>query len=123
MFPVFLRVNLKLTPEYLVEIVQLVDSGTINASTGKTLLEKINQTGKSPRQTVEDEGLIKVSDDQTIRQIVNGVLAEFPQEVASYKAGKTTLMGWFVGQVMKKMKGKADPQVAKAILEELLNKD
>jgi aspartyl-tRNA(Asn)/glutamyl-tRNA(Gln) amidotransferase subunit B len=55
-----------------------------------------------------------------IRKIAAEVLAESPKEVESYKAGKVTLMGWFVGQVMKKMKGKADPQTAKTILEELL---
>jgi aspartyl-tRNA(Asn)/glutamyl-tRNA(Gln) amidotransferase subunit B len=112
--------ELKLTPRYLSDVVKLVDSNAINSSTGKSLLEKINSTGKSPNEIVSEEGLAKVSDDQSIRMIVNEVLAESPQEVANYKAGKITLMGWFVGQVMKKMRGKADPQVAKTILEEML---
>ena len=66
------------------------------------------------------EGLAKVSDDTAIRAICQEVLAEAPKEVASYQAGKVTLIGYFVGQVMKKMRGKADPAVARAILEELL---
>jgi aspartyl-tRNA(Asn)/glutamyl-tRNA(Gln) amidotransferase subunit B len=112
--------DLKLTPRYLSDVVKLVDSSKINSSTGKSLLEKINSTGKAPDVIVGEEGLAKVSDDQSIRMAVNDVLAESPQEVASYKAGKSTLMGWFVGQVMKKMHGKADPQVVRTILEEIL---
>jgi aspartyl-tRNA(Asn)/glutamyl-tRNA(Gln) amidotransferase subunit B len=64
--------------------------------------------------------LAKVSDSDAIRSVCAEVLAENPDQVASYKAGKVTLIGWFVGQVMKKSRGKADPQLAKAILEELL---
>jgi aspartyl-tRNA(Asn)/glutamyl-tRNA(Gln) amidotransferase subunit B len=69
---------------------------------------------------VQAEGLAKVSDDSAIRAVCAEVLAESPEQVATYKSGKVTLIGWFVGQVMKKMRGKADPQMAKAILEELL---
>jgi len=69
---------------------------------------------------VTAEGLGKVSDDSAIRAVVLEVLADSPKEVESYKAGKVTLMGWFVGQVMKKMRGKADPTLARTILEELL---
>jgi aspartyl-tRNA(Asn)/glutamyl-tRNA(Gln) amidotransferase subunit B len=112
--------ELRLSPKYLADIVKMVDEGAINTNTGKSLLEKINSTGKSPQQVVSEEGLGRVNDDDVIRKIAAEVLAESPKEVESYKAGKVTLMGWFVGQVMKKMKGKADPQTAKTILEELL---
>jgi len=112
--------DLKLTPRYLSEVVRLVDSNKINVSTGKSLLEKINSTGKSPNAIVSDEGLAQVSDDQSIRLVIKEVLAESPQEVANYKNGKITLMGWFVGQVMKRMRGKPDPLVVKTILEDLL---
>jgi aspartyl-tRNA(Asn)/glutamyl-tRNA(Gln) amidotransferase subunit B len=112
--------ELKLTPVYLAELIKLVDAGTINVSTGKTLLEKIQASGKSPAQIVQAEGLARVSDDAAIRTVCEQVLAESPAEVASYKSGKVTLMGWFVGQVMKKMRGKADPQLARQILEKML---
>jgi aspartyl-tRNA(Asn)/glutamyl-tRNA(Gln) amidotransferase subunit B len=92
----------------------------VTTNTGKALLDKVNSGGKAPSQIVADEGLAKVSDDSAIRAIVNEVLSESTNEVASYKAGKVTLMGWFVGQVMKKMRGKADAQMAKSILEEML---
>ncbi|MGD0004633.1 MAG: Asp-tRNA(Asn)/Glu-tRNA(Gln) amidotransferase GatCAB subunit B, partial [Anaerolineaceae bacterium] len=112
--------QLKLTPAYLADLIKLVDAGTISVSTGKTLLEKVQASGKSPAEIVQAEGLAKVSDDAAIRAVCEQVLAESPNEVASYKAGKVTLMGWFVGQVMKKMRGKADPQLARQILEKLL---
>jgi len=112
--------DLKLSPIFLAEIIQLVDQGLINTTTGKTLLEKVQTTGKSPRELVESEGLAKVSDDNAIRSVCQEVIAESPNEVSSYKSGKINLIGWFVGQVMKKMKGKADPTLARKILEELL---
>ena len=112
--------DLALTPEYLAEIIKLVDSGTVNTSTGKSLLEKVEDTGKSPSQIVVDEGLAQVSDEDSIRAICAEVIDENPEPVASYKGGKTSIIGWFVGQVMRKSQGKADPQMAKATLEELL---
>lgn len=112
--------ELALTPAYLAEIIKLVDAGVINTNTGKDLLQKVSATGKAPSQIVQDEGLAKVSDDSAIRTAVEQVIAESPAEVASYRAGKVTLAGWFVGQVMRKMQGKADAQKTRAILEELL---
>jgi aspartyl-tRNA(Asn)/glutamyl-tRNA(Gln) amidotransferase subunit B len=112
--------GLLLSPKYLAEIIKMVDDGVINTYTGKSLLEKINLSGMAPQQVVNEEGLGRVSDDAEIRKSAAQVLAESPKEVESYKAGKATLMGWFVGQVMRKMRGKADPQAAKTILEELL---
>ncbi len=112
--------QLKVTPQYLAEILKLVDANTVNTSTGKNLLAKVDQSGKAPRAIVEEEGLAQVSDDSAIRAVVQEVLNESPKEVESYRAGKVTLMGWFVGQVMKKMRGKADPSLARGILEELL---
>jgi len=112
--------DLKLTPLYLAEIIGMVDKGTVNTTTGKSLLDKVENTGKSPLELVESEGLAKVSDDSAIRSVCQEVIAESPNEVASYKSGKVTLIGWFVGQVMKKMRGKADPNTSRNILEELL---
>jgi len=112
--------ELKITPTYLAELIILVDSGKINVSTAKSILEKVETTGKNPAAIVEDEGLGLVSDDAAIRTACQEVIAENPNEAGSYRAGKTTLLGWFVGQVMKKMRGKADPQIAGKILAELL---
>ncbi len=109
-----------LTPQALADTLKLVDAGTINISTGKALLEKVQNSGRSPAQIVSDEGLAKVNDDAAIRAICEEVLAESPNEVAAYKGGKVTLIGWFVGSVMKKSRGKADASLARTILEDLL---
>ena len=112
--------ELKITPAYLAELIILVDSGKVNTSTAKSILEKVETTGNNPAAIVEAEGLGLVSDDAAIRSACQDVIAKNPNEATSYQAGKTTLMGWFVGQVMKKMRGKADPQIAGKILAELL---
>jgi len=112
--------ELRLTPAYLAEILKLVDSGAVNNATGKRLLARVDETGKAPAVIVEEEGLAQVSDDSAIRTACQEVLAESPKEVESYRAGKETLIGWFVGQVMRKMRGKADPAAARRLLEELL---
>jgi aspartyl-tRNA(Asn)/glutamyl-tRNA(Gln) amidotransferase subunit B len=112
--------QLKLTPSYLGGILRMLDAGTINTSTAKSLLSRVEESGQAPVAIVEKEGLARVSDDNAIRLICKEVLVESPNEVASYKAGKETLMGWFVGQVMRKMRGKADPGIARQVLEELL---
>ena len=112
--------DLVLKPAYLAEIISLVDANTINTNTGKDLLVKVNETGKSPAEIVQAEGLAKVSDDSAIRKVAEQVVAESQKEVGAYKSGKLGLMGFFVGQVMKKMGGKADAQLARMALEDLL---
>ena len=112
--------ELRLTPEHLAEIIRLVDAGTVNTPTGKALLEKVQESGRPPQQIVAGEGLAQVSDASQIRAICAEVLAENPEQVASYKSGKTSLIGWFVGQAMRKSGGKADPQRVRALFEELL---
>ncbi|HZW03240.1 MAG TPA: Asp-tRNA(Asn)/Glu-tRNA(Gln) amidotransferase subunit GatB [Anaerolineaceae bacterium] len=114
--------QLRLRPQHVAEILKLVDAGTVNTSTGKNLLWKVQETGQTPQAIVEKEGLAKVSDDAAIRSVVQGVIAENPKEADSYRGGKDTLIGWFVGQVMRQMRGKADPQLARQILEDELKK-
>jgi len=112
--------QLKITPQYLAELLKLIDEGKININTGKDLLQKIQESGKSPLDLVQQLGLAKISDDSAIRKACEQVIAESPNETASYKSGKLGLMGWFTGQVMKKMGGKADANMVKKVLEELL---
>jgi len=112
--------QLRLTPNYLANIINLVDGDTINTSTGKSLIEKVEDTGQSPGEIVAAEGLGKVSDEDAIREIIVGVIESNPDQAATYKGGKTSIIGWFVGQVMKQSRGKADPQLTRSMLEELL---
>lgn len=113
--------QLRLTPEYLAEILKMVDKGKINTSTGKSLLNKVEETGKSPSLIVESEGLGLVSNDSLIRTVAEKIIAINSKEVEAYRAGKETLIGWFTGQVMREMRGKADPKLTQEILKELLN--
>jgi aspartyl-tRNA(Asn)/glutamyl-tRNA(Gln) amidotransferase subunit B len=115
--------QLHLTPAYLAEILKMVDAGQINTSTGKSLLDKVEATGKSPRSIVETEGLGLVSDDSAIRAVAEKIVAASPKEVETFRSGKETLIGWFTGQVMREMRGKADPKLATKILLELLKGD
>jgi aspartyl-tRNA(Asn)/glutamyl-tRNA(Gln) amidotransferase subunit B len=112
--------QLQLTPAYLAEILNMVDAGQINTSTGKSLLDKVEQSGKSPAKIVEAEGLGLVSDDSAIRAVAEKIVVANPKEVDAFRAGKETLIGWFTGQVMREMRGKADPKLATKILLELL---
>lgn len=114
--------NLKITPEYLAKIIILIDNNVINSTTGKNLLDKVQSTSKDPQEIVESEGLIQINDLNSIRSICEQIVRENPEQVLNYKKGKTTLIGWFVGQVMREMKGKADPQLTRVTLEELLSK-
>ncbi len=112
--------ELKLRPAYLAEIIKLVDANTINTSTGKALLAKVQESGRAPGEIVQAEGLAQVSDDAAIRAAVQAILEASPKEVQAYRGGKVTLMGWFVGQVMRQMRGKADPGLTRKVLEEML---
>ncbi len=110
----------RLTPQYLAEIVKMVDEGEINAATGKSLLLKVDASGRVPTEIVAAEGLGLVSDDAAIRAVVEKVILANPKEVEAYRSGKDTLIGWFTGQVMREMRRKADPKLAQEILKEFL---
>jgi len=114
--------KLQIKPEHLAEIIKLVDEDTINASTGRDLLHKVEESGIPPRQIVETEGLAQVSDSAAIEVICTEIINANPGQTAQYQSGKTELLGWFIGQVMAKTKGKADHQTARTILEKLLAK-
>jgi len=115
--------QLTLNPESLSEIIRMVDEGKINAATGKSLLKKVEETGKAPARIVEDEGLGLIADSDALRNQIEAVLAGAPDEVANFRAGKESLLGWFVGQVMRSSGGKADPKRTREILLELLGKE
>jgi aspartyl-tRNA(Asn)/glutamyl-tRNA(Gln) amidotransferase subunit B len=112
--------RLRLRPAHLAEIIRMVEEKRITAQTGKSLLEKVEESGRSPGEIVAAEGLGQVSDDEALRAIARQVIEANPGQVAAYRSGKATLIGWFVGQVMRASGGKAEPNLARAILEELL---
>lgn len=113
--------EMKLTPPYLAKLINLVDAEMINITTGKALLQQVQDSGKAPMVLVNEGGLAQVSDEAAIRAVCQKVIDANPAEVQAFRGGKETLMGWFVGQVMRETKGKADAKAASEILKELLN--
>lgn len=113
------KVELKDSPvsaENLGKLVELVTSNVINGKTAKDVFAIMADTGADPEKIVEEKGLKQVTDTGAIEAIIDEVIASSPDNVAAYKGGKTALMGWFVGQVMKASKGKANPGVVNQLL-------
>lgn len=104
------------TPDDLAELLRLIDGGIVSGKIAKTVFEEMVATGKRARDVVEEKGLVQVKDAGAIEAVVDEVLAENPSEVALYQAGKDKLLGFFVGQIMKKTKGKANPKLVNEIL-------
>jgi aspartyl-tRNA(Asn)/glutamyl-tRNA(Gln) amidotransferase subunit B len=100
----------------LAQLIDMVTDKTINGNAGKTVLAEMFQTGGDPAQIVKDKNLAQVSDEGFILETVNKILNDNPKEVDEYNAGKDTLMQWFMGQIARATKGKADPNVAKELL-------
>ena len=107
----------------LAHMIRLIDTGTISGKTAKDVFEKMWQGGEPPEVIVKREGLLQVSDEAAIRAAIAAVMARAADQVAGYRKGKTGTLGWFVGQVMKEMGGKANPQLVNGLLKEALSKE
>ena len=112
----------KMRPGHIVELVGLIESGKISGKIAKQVFEECFATGKMPSTVVEEQGLTVISDSSAIEMAVQEVLDANPGQLEQYKAGKESLIGFFVGQVMKKTEGRADPQTVQATLRDLLNR-
>ncbi|SPF48633.1 Aspartyl/glutamyl-tRNA(Asn/Gln) amidotransferase subunit B 2 [Syntrophobacter sp. SbD1] len=108
------------SPENLAELLELLDSGVISGKIAKGVFERMYTGGRSARRIVDEEGLVQVSDESEIESAIEGVLQENPKEVEQFRAGKEKLFGFFVGQVMRNTKGKANPQLVNEILRKKL---
>jgi len=107
-------------PEALGELVRLVDAGTISGRTAKDVFERMWATGEGAAAIVEREGLTQLSDEAALESLVAEVVASSPGQAASYRGGKTATLGWFVGQVMKRTGGRANPQRVNELLRKAL---
>ncbi|HWR05085.1 MAG TPA: Asp-tRNA(Asn)/Glu-tRNA(Gln) amidotransferase subunit GatB [Humidesulfovibrio sp.] len=112
--------DLKLAPQSLAALVRLVEEGQISAKSGKDILPELLETGGDPEALVKAKGLVQISDTSALAADIDAVLAENPKELADYRAGKTKLMGFFVGQIMRRTKGQANPAVVNQLLAEKL---
>lgn len=106
----------KVTPEHLAGMIALIDKGTISGKIGKEVLAEMFASGHDPQKVVQEKGLVQISDDAAITGIVREVLDASPDQVVQFKAGSDKVLGYFVGQVMRKTQGKANPQMVNEIL-------
>ena len=107
-------------PEHLGEMVTLMKNGTISVRIAKEVLKEMFATGKSARQIVEERGLVQITDEEALKQIVEEIIAANPKAVQEFLSGNEKVLGFFVGQVMKATKGKANPQLANRLVREVL---
>ena len=111
----------KLTPENLSELISLIEKGTISNNIGKQILvEEMLPTGEKASAIVEKKGLSQISDEGAIKAIVEKVVNAHPAEVEAYRGGKNNLLGFFVGQVMKETKGRANPKTVNELVKQML---
>ena len=112
---------LPVSPSALASLVKLVAAGTISGKIAKDVFETMWSTGEPPSAIVEREGLAQLDDEAALGAAVAEIVAASPEQVASYRGGKAAALGWFVGQVMKKTGGRANPQRVNALLKEALD--
>ena len=110
----------KLTPENLAELISLIEKNTISNNIGKQIIIDMMKTGEKASSIVEKRGLSQITDESAIKAVVQKVVDANPQQVEAYKGGKTQLLGFFVGQVMKETKGRANPKAVNDLLKEIL---
>ena len=114
--------DVKFTAENLGELIILIDKGTISSAIAKKVFEDMFETGKEPAKIVEEKGLVQITDESAIREIVISVINENEQSVQDFLNGKDKAVGFIVGQVMKASRGKANPGVVNKLIMEELNK-
>lgn len=112
----------KITPENLAHLIMLIDKGTISSKIAKKVFDEMFETGKDANKIVEDNGMVQMSDEGAIKEIVEKVVENNPKSIEDYKAGKDRALGFLVGQVMKETHGKANPGVVNKLLLEILKK-
>lgn len=113
--------DITFTPDHLAKLIELTEKGTVNSTVAKEVFEVIFAENVDPEQYVSEHGLGTVSDEGALRETIEKVVADNPQSVADYQAGKKKAIGFLVGQTMKAMQGKADPGMVNRILQEILS--
>lgn len=113
--------DVNITPAHISELVNAIDSKKISSAQGKIVFAKMLETAKMPSQIIKEEGMEVVSDNNAIEAIVDKVISANEKAVSDFKSGKTNVLGWLVGQVMKESHGKANPAMAKELVEKKLS--
>jgi len=113
--------EINLSPENLANLTILIDQGEISSKIAKTVFAEMLDSGKTPNTIIEEKGLKQITDEKELGRIVEELLALNPQQVKQYREGKTKVIGFFVGQMMKQTQGKGDPAVINRLLKEKLD--
>ena len=111
-----------ITPNLLAALISEIEKGTISNTAGKAVFEEILISGKEVKVIIEEKGLAQLSDENAISEMIDVVLGKNEQSIADYRKGKTNVVGFLVGQVMKESKGKGNPQVINKLIREKLEK-
>jgi len=111
----------RITPASLAEMLRLLDRGTLSGRLAKEVLEEMLRTGRGAAEIVKDRGLVQISDEAALAEMVDGVIAEHPGPVQDVRAGKDKAVAFLVGQVMKRSRGRANPEVVNRLLRNRLN--
>ncbi len=117
------EINIKdffLTPEMLKELIDLINSKTISSKQGKEVFAKVLEKKKSPKEIVESEGMMQITDTGELDRIIDEVVNENPEQVAAYDPERPKILDYFIGQIMKKTRGKANPATASQLMKEKL---
>ncbi|HID22821.1 MAG TPA: hypothetical protein EYP14_10530 [Planctomycetaceae bacterium] len=104
----------------LARLLALIEQGTISGKIAKMVFEEMVASGQDPEAIIKERGLVQISDEAALETIAREILAAHPKEVADYQAGKTKVMGFFVGQMMKKTRGQANPKLVNQLFQQLL---
>jgi len=107
---------------HFAELIELSDNGTISIKIAREIFTELMQKGGSPKSIVESRGLIQITDENILKPIIDSVMSSNPENLAKYKEGRTNLLGFFVGQVIKKTNGKANPQIVNKLVIDKLSK-
>jgi aspartyl-tRNA(Asn)/glutamyl-tRNA(Gln) amidotransferase subunit B len=110
-----------INPGKLAVMVKLISDGIISTKIAKTVFDEMYKTGKDPDTIVKEQGLMQVSDTDEIEKIIDDVIKANPSQAAEYRSGKDKLFGFFIGQVMKASKGKANPDLVNQLLKKKLS--
>lgn len=111
----------KVTPENLAALLTIVEKGTISGKIAKTVFVEMMESGKDAATIVKEKNLVQMSDEGDLVRIVQEIMSENPDQVAQFREGKTKVMGFFVGQLMKRTKGRANPQMANELFQKELS--
>ena len=112
--------DLRVSAEYLAELIGLIDRGDISTNIARTVFDDMVETGESASSIVEKKGLVQISDTGELDGVIDQIIADNPDEVERFKGGDQKLMGFFMGQLMRATKGQANPQKASQLLREKL---